>query len=1076
MLYIDEIESKFNREKNVFICYRGSRRDGGLVAQLLYHIILESTYEDLVPFCAPMCNKFEDFEEASITAVEKCKLFVPVYTEDFFSADMSEDDQVRKELVMLAKRIRESDVEIHYIPVFVEISNKVAFLNKLKKWMFAPEVVDANRKAWKEMYPADEDMSDEEFVVAFENLKKKVFHCSNEFAVSFSEGVKNKLESLVDALTDKLKERPSVGDGIVWVGPRHSDVSDVSDKFIKGAISLFGENDEKNNLYAMCDEKSGLRVDHNNINDKSQDKFIYDQIKQIITKDKQARFYFYNQLSIYNIDGLEKLLRNKAVCYNKKDVIDSLNNKQLFHSLYKDLNGGKGLLDVVEGSYADCDYKSFCNRFSVPDDGNYKFIMQATVASGGSGTYIMTKKNSDALRTLLSQEQNKNYIYSVFRENNVPVNLHAIIFDDGILFTPGSIQVMKADYTKLDTDGEICRLMYRGADFIEYDRLASLDDSPENKVNSSQIKRFRALCKELCERIKKTGYRGVLGIDGIIYRDSLADDASEVRILEVNCRFQASTCLINRALKEKGYPSVQEINFAACNGRKSGEYKKYFDGLKVGFSNYSYNYIAENAHVKNVFSRAENCEHVVAVEKDGYSGDEGDRPYGNTAHLFRLVFDTNICWANEDGGVYLEELITEPVKEMREKITEIGRDLSERDCIAPDKLLLLKIALLTQGVRITDRAREALEEQGGLRPATNDAVDIRFGRKFYDAVINAPLYNRFQIFCPFTIDVKRGEYSLYYYDNLITEIELYNKDPLEMDGKRRRKTSAGNYYSDVAYLSTDRLRVHVTNECVFKKEGKGCAFCNIKMVCGKINLDEIKEVVSRHWEERKTSGLDHFLIGGQSPEQSDDTIKTVEAITRIIRGVTRETDNNEDHEIYAMILPREDGLDELRKAGLNQISFNMEIFDDVCARKYMPGKGNYSREYYKKCLLKAQEVWRKNADPYDRNEVYRQIRSMIILGLESDKTFMDGMKWMIENGIQPIISLFRPLKDTPLENFVAPPMLYVFRTYERIQAEIQKKYRYGRGEKRYYLLGPECKCCQNNTLSLPAEIIYEVKK
>ena len=314
------------------------------------------------------------------------------------------------------------------------------------------------------------------------------------------------------------------------------------------------------------------------------------------------------------------------------------------------------------------------------------------------------------------------------------------------------------------------------------------------------------------------------------------------------------------------------------------------------------------------------------------------------------------------------------------------------------------------------------------------------------------------------------------YDNLITEIELYNKDPLEMDGKRRRKTSAGNYYSDVAYLSTDRLRVHVTNECVFKKEGKGCAFCNIKMVCGKINLDEIKEVVSRHWEERKTSGLDHFLIGGQSPEQSDDTIKTVEAITRIIRGVTRETDNNEDHEIYAMILPREDGLDELRKAGLNQISFNMEIFDDVCARKYMPGKGNYSREYYKKCLLKAQEVWRKNADPYDRNEVYRQIRSMIILGLESDKTFMDGMKWMIENGIQPIISLFRPLKDTPLENFVAPPMLYVFRTYERIQAEIQKKYRYGRGEKRYYLLGPECKCCQNNTLSLPAEIIYEVKK
>ena len=73
-------------------------------------------------------------------------------------------------------------------------------------------------------------------------------------------------------------------------------------------------------------------------------------------------------------------------------MIDSLNNKQSFHTLYKDLSGGKGLLDVVEGGYADCNYKDFCTKFSVPDDGNYKFLMQATVASGGMLCASFTEK------------------------------------------------------------------------------------------------------------------------------------------------------------------------------------------------------------------------------------------------------------------------------------------------------------------------------------------------------------------------------------------------------------------------------------------------------------------------------------------------------------------------------------------------------------------------------------------------------------------------------------------------------------------------------------------------------------
>ena len=53
-------------------------------------------------------------------------------------------------------------------------------------------------------------------------------------------------------------------------------------------------------------------------------------------------------------------------------------------------------------------------------------------------------------------------------------------------------------------------------------------------------------------KIKNIGYKGILGIDYII-------SGNDVYFLEINPRFQASTPLINRALTDKGLPSVQEM-------------------------------------------------------------------------------------------------------------------------------------------------------------------------------------------------------------------------------------------------------------------------------------------------------------------------------------------------------------------------------------------------------------------------------------------------------------------------------------------------------------------------------------
>lgn len=877
-------------------------------------------------------------------------------------------------------------------------------------------------------------------------------------------------------------------DTYIWIGPRLSDINHIEDIRFDGAINVFGENNKLRNLYALCDCDTTCRIDHNAMSQAFND-FIYKALCKIVKCNPYVKFYCYDQALYYDIKttyefGKEKIFGdeflNRFVCVNKDTYINCIRNKKLFRENYSFIGGGKGIIDYIVARRSECQYEKLCEIFKVNKNSDCKFILQEAISRGGNGTHILTRAN--AINLFNNLDNNCDYLVSIYRENNVPVNMHAIIFDDGVLFTPGSIQVMRVDYESIDGSEELRKLMYRGADFIEYERISHLEKCPDNKINGTHISKFKALCAELCEKLKETGYRGVLGIDGIIYGD-------EVRILEVNSRFQASTCLINRALQEKKYPSVQKINIAAMSGGKAVDFEKYFLNLKVNYSNYSYKHIDEDEHAERVFAACERgAEHVCGVEKDGFASAMSEKyRKGNgretSAHLFRVVFNTNICWVNEDGAVNLDECVSEPVKEYKNKILNIGSDLKD-DRVSPYNLLALKIALLIQGVNFVSGDIDELKKR--VRPATNDAVDMLFGPQYYGAVINAPLNNKFQEFSPFELkekDAASMKFDLYYYGVKITEVTLYQTDPLEFnyDGSLR-KTKDGKYtFRDVAYLSTDRLRVHVTNECIYKKrQGKGennsCKFCNIIPSGEDINLNAIEEVVTEHWKWHEKSGLTHFLIGGQSPVQNQETIDNIVSIIKIIKDIREGGDPNITPTlIYAMILPCDkNSIERMVAAGLTHLSFNIEIFDDNYAKKYMPGKGSISRDTYKQALTDALEVYKKSRCPEKREEAYQAVRSMVIMGLEPEKTFMEGIKWMIDNHIQPIISIFRPLKGTELSNLVAPSMISVYNLFFKLQNMIDETNGYFQKSDmpRNCFLGPDCKNCQNNTLSLPLNIKF----
>ena len=140
---------------------------------------------------------------------------------------------------------------------------------------------------------------------------------------------------------------------------------------------------------------------------------------------------------------------------------------------------------------------------------------------------------------------------------------------------------------------------------------------------------------------------------------------------------------------------------------------------------------------------------------------------------------------------------------------------------------------------------------------------------------------------------------------------------------------------------------------------------------------------------------------------------------------------------------------QMYDAGMNQLSCNIEVFDDEIARKYMPGKRATKKATYIDTLKYATTLMGRTGN----------VRSMIIVGLEPHASFISGVKELAQNGIQPILSVFRPLPDTPMGEMNAPSMTQIASLYREVQ-DICKK--------NGLLVGPECVNCQNNTLALPS--------
>jgi|GEM_PF-6757604 len=284
-----------------------------------------------------------------------------------------------------------------------------------------------------------------------------------------------------------------------------------------------------------------------------------------------------NQMKI-----LSEAIVQCAICLNPNEtMMNTLDSKNEFRDLCKRHQIPTTENIVVEENGEDCSLSYFssyrkCNSF----------VIQKTHSSGGYGTYVYSMpaegksdgerreeeaKTDTKIKNDLRNCSKGDLILSEYRDPSISVNVHCILSENDTLISPASVQII------INIDG---KLMYSGADFIAYQKYA------ENNPEAHHM--LMMYCEWLCGTLSRNGYRGVIGFDVLISKDY------GVEFVEANNRFQASTCLLNKALRNLmfkqingrlarrydgkpitrsyRYPSVQLLNLMAFYGSEAYKY------------------------------------------------------------------------------------------------------------------------------------------------------------------------------------------------------------------------------------------------------------------------------------------------------------------------------------------------------------------------------------------------------------------------------------------------------------------------------------------------------------------------
>ncbi len=356
---------------------------------------------------------------------------------------------------------------------------------------------------------------------------------------------------------------------------------------------------------------------------------------------------------------------------------------------------------------------------------------------------------------------------------------------------------------------------------------------------------------------------------------------------------------------------------------------------------------------------------------------------------------------------------------------------------------LLKFELLASGLKVSHKAAQYME--GAKRPirtrsGASGGLDIVLPCNVH---VNAPVDEDFASQSQLVLDhvsdgvvIKRGE-------EILAPVELQ-----PVPRYYSLLTSKGTPMVKIGQMcSGDRFCYGMTGPyCFFWKRGRRCKFCSIALNkdedASHKTVDQMLEALAEAVNDPALPAK-HVLIGGGTPDGEDMGAVLASELCYAIKS-------RFDLSCYVMISAplKNEYIDILRDAGADELGMNIEFYSDAAWEEMIPGKHRYiGKQRYLEALEYAVSVF----GPINT-------RSLIIVGLEDPEHTVEGAEKLASMGVMPILSPFRPLNGTELEDkrgFDHP-------TYWDLYVEIhQRASEYG------IPTGPTCIPCQNNTLALP---------
>ena len=337
---------------------------------------------------------------------------------------------------------------------------------------------------------------------------------------------------------------------------------------------------------------------------------------------------------------------------------------------------------------------------------------------------------------------------------------------------------------------------------------------------------------------------------------------------------------------------------------------------------------------------------------------------------------------------------------------------------------LLKLDLYCKGVRLDDSC--LVEEDGGrkilrTRAGLGSGLELLLPSGLWT---NVPVTEPFAKDSPYILKRAGGAYRLHIDDHFLCDVELAPKP-----GWYERKTATGKPMTRIGTLQGTYLGIYQAKVCEYwvEKTKVNCKFCSVGLNLGiddadEKTLDEVMEVI---WAARRESGITYvdFNTGHYTGETYLDIlepfIRRIKKEVGLLVGI--QTPPHHDLSRY----------DELRKMGLNRVSFCFEIFDREKFKETCPGKDReYGLDRYLEAVEYCASLGRKGplTEPWVTN-------GEIIAGLESPESSMAAIDWITSVGAIPTVCVFRPLIGTDYAD-VPPPktedMVPIFRhLYEK---------------------------------------------